>query len=250
MDLRGRLDRSGDLQTSLRSSVGGRSSISELDTRDLQDFLADDYVETYEGPRTPARPPRARGGDGAAAAARSGPPPRSSRARAACVAAARARADEGRRLVNGYELLGELGRGAFGTVELCERRGDLYAVKILRKSLLRKARTGRGRGANALADARREIAIMKKLDHANLVGLVEAVDDEKAGKLYLVLEYVDCGPVLERRKSGDPPYVAIDAVAARAACRDVLRGLEYLHASGACVDSNRRFGVPPNFRTL
>ena len=56
MDLRGRLDRSGDLQTSLRSSVGGRSSISELDTRDLQDFLADDYVETYEGPRTPARP--------------------------------------------------------------------------------------------------------------------------------------------------------------------------------------------------
>ena len=119
------------------------------------------------------------------------------------------------------------------------------------KSLLRKARTGRGRGANALADARREIAIMKKLDHANLVGLVEAVDDEKAGKLYLVLEYVDCGPVLERRKDGDPPYVAIDAVAARAACRDVLRGLEYLHASGACVDSNRRFGgSPPNFRTL
>ena len=59
MDLRGRLDRSGDLQTSLRSSVGGRSSISELDTRDLQDFLADDYVETYEGPRTPARPPPA-----------------------------------------------------------------------------------------------------------------------------------------------------------------------------------------------
>lgn len=54
MDLRGRLDRSGDLQTSLRSSVGGRSSISELDTRDLQDFLADDYVETYEGPRTRA----------------------------------------------------------------------------------------------------------------------------------------------------------------------------------------------------
>ncbi|KAK7238354.1 protein serine/threonine phosphatase [Aureococcus anophagefferens] len=231
MDLRGRLDRSGDLQTSLRSSVGGRSSISELDTRDLQDFLADDYVETYEGPRTPARPPRARGGgDGAAAAARSGPPPAvvalAPARRASRRARARLRADDGRRLVNGYELLGELGRGAFGTVELCERRGDLYAVKILRKSLLRKARTGRGRGANALADARREIAIMKKLDHANLVGLVEAVDDEKAGKLYLVLDYVDCGPVLERRKSGDPPYVAIDAVAARAACRDVLRGLE------------------------
>ena len=73
MDLRGRLDRSGDLQTSLRSSVGGRSSISELDTRDLQDFLADDYVETYEGPppRTPARAGSATeawagGGDGGA----------------------------------------------------------------------------------------------------------------------------------------------------------------------------------------
>ena len=231
MDLRGRLDRSGDLQTSLRSSVGGRSSISELDTRDLQDFLADDYVETYEGPRTPARPPPAV----VALAPRGG---------VATSARARLRADDGRRLVNGYELLGELGRGAFGTVELCERRGDLYAVKILRKSLLRKARTGRGRGANALVDARREIAIMKKLDHANLVGLVEAVDDEKAGKLYLVLEYVDCGPVLERRKSGDPPYVAIDAVAARAACRDVLRGLEYLHASGAVWISNSELDYP------
>ncbi|KAH8071137.1 hypothetical protein JL721_4568 [Aureococcus anophagefferens] len=244
MDLRGRLDRSGDLQTSLRSSVGGRSSISELDTRDLQDFLADDYVETYEARGRPrgrrgARRRRRRGRGRAKRAAA-----RSSRSARAASRQPRLRADDGRRLVNGYELLGELGRGAFGTVELCERRGDLYAVKILRKSLLRKARTGRGRGANALADARREIAIMKKLDHANLVGLVEAVDDEKAGKLYLVLDYVDCGPVLERRKSGDPPYVAIDAVAARAACRDVLRGLEYLHASGACVDSNRRFGGP------
>ncbi|KAH8048945.1 hypothetical protein JL722_12180 [Aureococcus anophagefferens] len=156
MDLRGRLDRSGDLQTSLRSSVGGRSSISELDTRDLQDF----------SPTTTSRPTRARGRPrgrrGRAAAATARPRPREAgrrrrrRARQlGGVATKRARADEGRRLVNGYELLGELGRGAFGTVELCERRGDLYAVKILRKSLLRKAPDGPGPGANALADARR-----------------------------------------------------------------------------------------------
>ena len=227
-----------EAEASPRVSVGGRSSMSELDTRDLQDFLADDYVETYEGPppRTPARAGSATeawagGGDGAAGGG--GVVVLEPRRRVSTSTRAHARVDgAGRRLVNGYELLGEVGRGAFGRVEVCCDCGSgrVYAAKILRKPVL--ARQRRGSRESALADARREIAIMKKLEHPNLVSLVEVIDDPRAETLYVILEYVDCGPILAPGTSSSTLYEAIDDAAARCCCRDVIRGLEYLHFQG------------------
>jgi [calcium/calmodulin-dependent protein kinase] kinase len=67
-------------------------------------------------------------------------------------------------------------------------------VKIFRKSLLRKKREyyrkkegGMGY-KDALQDVLREIAIMKKLDHPNVVQLHEVIDDEEGDKLYMSKE--------------------------------------------------------------
>ncbi|KAJ3240350.1 hypothetical protein HDU81_004018 [Chytriomyces hyalinus] len=83
-----------------------------------------------------------------------------------------------------------------------------------------------------LEKIKREIAILKKIDHANVVGLREVIDDPEAAKIYLVLEYMAGGEVEWRDLSFDPPRPVMAASDARRILRDVLRGLEYLHHNG------------------
>lgn len=42
----------------------------------------------------------------------------------------------------------------------------------------------------------REIAIMKKLSHPNVVRLYEVIDDPRSNQVYLILEYVEGGVAL------------------------------------------------------
>ena len=52
------------------------------------------------------------------------------------------------------------------------------------------------RFGNALDNVKKELAIWKKLDHENVVSLVEIIDDPDNDKLYMVSELVDGGPVM------------------------------------------------------
>lgn len=87
-----------------------------------------------------------------------------------------------------------------------EEDSQHYAMKILsKKKLLRKAGIGlnRGhprRGVNAttpLDRVYREIAVLKKLDHPNVVKLVEVLDDPIEDALYMVFELVAKGEILD-----------------------------------------------------
>ena len=44
-----------------------------------------------------------------------------------------------------------------------------------------------------------EIALMKKLNHPNIVKLVEVIEPEETDKLYLIMEYMHYGAVLSER---------------------------------------------------
>lgn len=68
----------------------------------------------------------------------------------------------------------------------------------------------------------REIAILKKLDHPNVVKLVEVLDDPVEDHLYLVFELLEKGPVLEVPTSKP---LAVDQ--AWTYFRDVILGIEY-----------------------
>jgi hypothetical protein len=101
-----------------------------------------------------------------------------------------------RHIVNNYILLESLGTGSYGEVRLCKERttDKLFAIKIITKDMLKKKKVGQD--SSHLDDVKREIAIMKKLSHPNVLRLYEVMDDPNVNKLYLVLEYMKLGDLM------------------------------------------------------
>ena len=80
-------------------------------------------------------------------------------------------------------------------------------MKIFNKSLLKRRRhwdEDAGRFADGFDDVLREVALMKKLRHRNLVGLHEVIDSPEKDKLYLILDYVPGGPVMGSARRQPP----------------------------------------------
>lgn len=118
----------------------------------------------------------------------------------------------GRKTVNEYSIIEEIGRGTHGKVKLGYdmRTRDLVAIKVVERSQGRPrlGRKGDG-GESSETKIRREIAILKKIQHENVVRLLEVIDDDRSKKVYLVLEYVVRGEVVWR-KPGDPDVIRRD----------------------------------------
>lgn len=104
----------------------------------------------------------------------------------------------GRKTINHYELLDKLGSGNHGTVKLARDliTDTLCAVKIVRR-FSKKLRLGRSGDPNDMI--KKEVAILKKARHPNVVSLLEVIDDDEWGKVYLALEYVERGEIVWRK---------------------------------------------------
>ncbi|XP_028914644.1 calcium/calmodulin-dependent protein kinase kinase 2 isoform X6 [Ornithorhynchus anatinus] len=143
--------------------------------------------------------------------------------------------------LNQYTLKDEIGKGSYGVVKLAYNEDDntYYAMKVLsKKKLMRQAgfpRRPPPRGTKAPAggcvlpkgpieQVYQEIAILKKLDHPNVVKLVEVLDDPSEDHLYMVFELVNQGPVMEV-----PTVKPLTEDQARFYFQDLIKGIEYLH---------------------
>ncbi|KAB5570527.1 CAMKK/META protein kinase [Coniochaeta sp. 2T2.1] len=168
-------------------------------------------------------------------------------------------------VINQYVIKEEIGRGSYGAVHLAtDQYGNEYAVKEFSKARLRKRaqsnilrmgprginrqppigpgaglalhRTARlsdqhaSEAKDALYHIREEIAIMKKLNHPNLVSLIEVLDDPEENSLYMVLEMCKKGVVM--KVEVDDPADPYPAETCRCWFRDLILGIEYLHAQG------------------
>lgn len=71
---------------------------------------------------------------------------------------------------------------------------------------------------------------MKKLNHDNLVSLIEVLDDPTEDSLYMVLEYCKKGVIM--KVGVDERADPYDEEACRCWFRDLILGIEYLHAQG------------------
>ncbi|KAI5726039.1 hypothetical protein M8J77_023179 [Diaphorina citri] len=135
--------------------------------------------------------------------------------------------------LNQYTVMQSIGQGSYGVVKLAYNEEDdrHYAIKILSKKKLMKRAGVFGRaipsrmsGINPLDKVYREIAILKKLDHPNVVKLVEVLDDPYEDNLYLVFELLERGEVMHI-----PCEKPLGEQEAWSYFRDVILGLEYLH---------------------
>jgi [calcium/calmodulin-dependent protein kinase] kinase len=99
--------------------------------------------------------------------------------------------NEKKEVINDYVVDKNLGGGSFGSVKLCYSISDKnkkYAMKIVKRQSKKVMRAPSGRGKKSdsdLPDGYKEVAIMKKINHPNIMKLYEVIDDEKNNKLYL-----------------------------------------------------------------
>lgn len=125
--------------------------------------------------------------------------------------------------IDKYSILSELGCGGFGTVYLARHNpsGRLAALKLTKEVVKQDA--------SLIQRFKREIAIMKKLKHPNLVRLYdEGITDN--GNYYLISEYLPKGNLSHyclSRHNGRMPYQKACMMIAQA-----LEGLSWFHEKG------------------
>lgn len=156
--------------------------------------------------------------------------------------------------LNNYILKETLGNGSYGVVRHCtdQTTNEDFAIKIISKKRIKAkagfsgqkklmrgpprtappARKVLGGGPNPLDSIHREIAILKKCVHDNIVCLKEVIDDNESPEqnIYLVFELMDSGQVMEEPNMSNKTQVPpLPEAQCKRFFRDLLLGLEYLH---------------------
>lgn len=128
------------------------------------------------------------------------------------------------KIIGKYVMGDILGEGSYGKVKemldsetLCRR-----AVKILKKKKLRKIPNGE-------QNVQMEILLLKRLNHRNVIKLVDVLYNEEKQKMYMVMEY--CVSVLQQMLENLPDKKFPIGQAHGYFCQ-LLDGLEYLHSQG------------------
>ena len=162
--------------------------------------------------------------------------------------------DEGNKYYNEYKFISILGSGAFSKIELVEKDGVKYALKIIDKSFLQSQKNiefdeeGNIIVNSSFENAIKEIAILKKTNHPNIIKLYEILYCKSNRKIYLVLEYCEHGDLIyyndeagifelnkyirvkkKKGKNGELYYKTKEILRF---LKDIIYGLYYLHSNG------------------
>ena len=113
----------------------------------------------------------------------------------------RSTSESGSKLINQYEVLDDLGQGGYGKVKLV---ADLQNGRVLAMKVFNKTRLGKltWHGRPALDNLRREVAVLQRVTHPNIIHLHEVIDDPAYHKLYMITDYCSRGCVTKADLSG------------------------------------------------
>jgi serine/threonine protein kinase len=138
--------------------------------------------------------------------------------------------ETGKKVINQYLCIKELGRGYHGKVKLAldTNTKEYAAIKIVEKISKKNINSLRQSDVNPhLAKINTEIAILKKCNHPNIVKLLEVMDHPHSHKIYLVLEYVDGGEIHWQMDNDSHPTPKLDIKTCRSYFRDLVNGVYY-----------------------
>lgn len=118
-----------------------------------------------------------------------------------------------------YDMKDILGTGAFSQVRLAQSKDDpnvMYAIKIIDKKALKGKEDS----------LENEIKVLRRLQHPNIVQLLETYEDKT--RVYLVMELVTGGELFDRivEKGSYTEKDAADLM------RQVLEAVDYMHDQG------------------
>ncbi|XP_020901044.1 serine/threonine-protein kinase STK11 [Exaiptasia diaphana] len=128
------------------------------------------------------------------------------------------------KLIGKYLMGDVLGEGAYSKVKEmldCERLRRC-AVKILTRRRLRRIPNGE-------QNVKREIQLLKRLHHNNVIKLYDVIYNEEKQKIYMIMEYC-VGELQEMVESVDDHKFPISQ--AHGYFCQLINGLEYLHSQG------------------
>eukprot|EP01128_Nolandella_sp_AFSM9_P012850 TRINITY_DN9689_c0_g1_i1.p1 TRINITY_DN9689_c0_g1~~TRINITY_DN9689_c0_g1_i1.p1 ORF type:complete len:382 (+),score=129.78 TRINITY_DN9689_c0_g1_i1:58-1146(+) len=117
-----------------------------------------------------------------------------------------------------YEIGDELGRGGFSVVVEATRKedGEKYAIKIVEKNVIKED----------IKLLKREIDIMKKVDHENILKLFEIYEDDV--NVYIVMELINGSELFDRIV--DKGYYS--EANTTHLVKQILSAVQYLHDIG------------------
>ena len=131
---------------------------------------------------------------------------------------------DGKVFLDNYELVAKLGQGGYGNVYKVKNRktGKIYACKHLSK-----------RDINNSEKFEREINILIKADHPNIIRLYEVYQSKTS--LYLIMQMCNGGEVLQRilNRIDNKEEMYSEKDAAKIFLQAML-GVEYCHNLGIC----------------
>ncbi|CAD8066941.1 unnamed protein product [Paramecium primaurelia] len=119
-------------------------------------------------------------------------------------------------LLNDYKLEAQIGQGQFAQVRICRSKdnGQRYAMKIYQKSKLDQ---------KTLNGIHREIAILKQLEHQNIVKIHNSLEDDKY--IYLLLNYASSVSLAEFTKDRQLSEQQIKII-----FKQLMMAVQYLHS--------------------
>lgn len=124
--------------------------------------------------------------------------------------------------VGKYDLYGTLGEGAFGKVKYAvnTETNEAVAIKILDKDKIQTRNMG--------AQIKKEISIMKMINHHHVVGVRDVF--ATSAKIFIVLEFVGGGELFDKiANEGKLPEDK-----ARFYFKQLVEGLDHCHSNGVC----------------
>ena len=96
-------------------------------------------------------------------------------------------------VINQYQIIETIGEGAFGKVKKCLEKttNKFFAAKIIKQRMLRKKY--RMKGYCLWKEIKKEIALLKKTDHPNIINLKEVIIEEKSDQVFFIMDYLKNG---------------------------------------------------------